>query len=138
MTDRKNLKISPDTYESLREEKGEYETWDGLFHRVFGGGSENSLPNEAHHYTDDSSGEEKIMSAANYNDPKDLGNKALNSILEELAEMRDYQRARHKDAKKEWRAGRLEDRSECIRHYSAADALQRAIDTVVEYGEGDN
>lgn len=35
MTDRKNLKISQETYELLREEKAEYETWDGLFHRVF-------------------------------------------------------------------------------------------------------
>lgn len=31
---RKNLKISEDTYELLREEKGQYETWDGFFHRL--------------------------------------------------------------------------------------------------------
>lgn len=34
MTDRKNLKVSKDTYEKLREEKGQYETWDGFFHRI--------------------------------------------------------------------------------------------------------
>jgi len=32
---RKNLKINEDTYEMLRAEKGDYETWDGFFHRVF-------------------------------------------------------------------------------------------------------
>lgn len=36
MSDRKNLKINPETYHLLREEKGEYETWDGFFQRVFG------------------------------------------------------------------------------------------------------
>ena len=35
MPDRKNLKISEETYELLNEHKGEYETWDGFFHRVF-------------------------------------------------------------------------------------------------------
>jgi hypothetical protein len=35
VTDRKNLKVSPDTYQMLRDEKGQYETWDGFFHRVF-------------------------------------------------------------------------------------------------------
>lgn len=34
MTDRKNLKISPETYDLLREEKGQYETWDGFFNRL--------------------------------------------------------------------------------------------------------
>lgn len=34
MTERKNLKVAPETYELLREHKGEYETWDGFFHRV--------------------------------------------------------------------------------------------------------
>ena len=32
---RKNLKISTETYELLREHKDQYETWDGFFHRVF-------------------------------------------------------------------------------------------------------
>jgi hypothetical protein len=36
MTDRKNLKISEESYELLREEKQEFETWDGMIHRVFG------------------------------------------------------------------------------------------------------
>lgn len=31
---RKNLKISEETYDLLREEKGDYETWDGMFHRL--------------------------------------------------------------------------------------------------------
>jgi len=35
MADRKNLKINEDTYDLLRQEKGDYETWDGFFHRVF-------------------------------------------------------------------------------------------------------
>lgn len=49
MTNRKNLKIEPDTYDLLREEKDEYETWDGFFHRVFGGGGEigNEKPDES-------------------------------------------------------------------------------------------
>jgi hypothetical protein len=34
MTDRKNLKIEQETYDLLREEKGQYETWDGFFHRL--------------------------------------------------------------------------------------------------------
>lgn len=34
MTDRKNLKVSEETYERLRNEKGKYETWDGFFHRI--------------------------------------------------------------------------------------------------------
>jgi hypothetical protein len=36
MTDRKNLKISPETYDLLREKKGQYQTWDGFFHEQFG------------------------------------------------------------------------------------------------------
>jgi len=36
MTNRKNLKISEDTYELLREAKGQYQTWDGFFHEEFG------------------------------------------------------------------------------------------------------
>ena len=35
MTDRKNIKISPETYELLREQKGDYQTWDGFFHAEF-------------------------------------------------------------------------------------------------------
>jgi len=34
MSERKNLKIEVDTYERLREEKGQYETWDGMLNRV--------------------------------------------------------------------------------------------------------
>ena len=34
MTKRKNLKIAEDTYEALREEKGQYETWDGALNRM--------------------------------------------------------------------------------------------------------
>ena len=34
MTERKNLKIDVKTYERLREEKGQYETWDGALNRM--------------------------------------------------------------------------------------------------------
>jgi predicted CopG family antitoxin len=34
MTDRKNLKIDEDTYERLRDEKGEYETWNLVLNRL--------------------------------------------------------------------------------------------------------
>ena len=34
MTKRKNLKIDVETYERLREEKGQYETWDGFLNRL--------------------------------------------------------------------------------------------------------
>ena len=34
MTERKNLKIDVETYERLREEKGQYETWDGALNRM--------------------------------------------------------------------------------------------------------
>jgi len=34
MSDRKNLKISEETYENLRERKGKYETWDGMLNRL--------------------------------------------------------------------------------------------------------
>lgn len=34
MTDRKNLKIDPDTYDRLKEAKGRFETWDGLLNRL--------------------------------------------------------------------------------------------------------
>lgn len=34
MTDRKNLKVDPETYERLRELKGEFETWDGCLNRI--------------------------------------------------------------------------------------------------------
>jgi len=31
MTDRKNLKIDPDTHEMLSEQKGRFQTWDQFF-----------------------------------------------------------------------------------------------------------
>jgi hypothetical protein len=31
---RKNLKISPETFERLEDEKGQYETWDGCLNRI--------------------------------------------------------------------------------------------------------
>ena len=34
MTKRKNLKINVEMYERLREEKGQYETWDGALNRM--------------------------------------------------------------------------------------------------------
>ena len=34
MSERKNLKIDVETYERLREEKGQYETWDGALNRI--------------------------------------------------------------------------------------------------------
>jgi len=34
MTSRKNLKIAPDTYDDLREEKRDMETWDSMFRRL--------------------------------------------------------------------------------------------------------
>lgn len=34
MSDRKNLKISETTYERLREEKEQFETWDGMLNRL--------------------------------------------------------------------------------------------------------
>ena len=34
MTDRKNLKISEETYELLRENKGRFETWDQCLTRM--------------------------------------------------------------------------------------------------------
>ena len=34
MTDRKNLKIAPDTYDDLREETRQMETWDSMFQRL--------------------------------------------------------------------------------------------------------
>jgi len=34
MTERKNLKIAEDTYDKLRNAKGEYETWDGCLNRL--------------------------------------------------------------------------------------------------------
>lgn len=35
MSDRKNVKMSEESYQLLREEKREFETWDGMIHRVF-------------------------------------------------------------------------------------------------------
>lgn len=38
MTDtRKNLKLNADTFQRLKNEKGDYETWDGLMHRLLDG-----------------------------------------------------------------------------------------------------
>ena len=34
MTERKNLKIAADTYDELREEKRDMETWDSMFRRL--------------------------------------------------------------------------------------------------------
>jgi len=34
MTKRKNLKIAVDTYEQLKEEKRDMETWDSMFQRL--------------------------------------------------------------------------------------------------------
>ena len=34
MSDRKNLKIQEETYERLRQQKGQYETWDGFLNRL--------------------------------------------------------------------------------------------------------
>jgi predicted CopG family antitoxin len=34
MTNRKNLKIAPDTYDELKDEKRDMETWDSLMRRL--------------------------------------------------------------------------------------------------------
>ena len=34
MTNRKNLKIAPDTYDDLKEEKRPMETWDSMLRRL--------------------------------------------------------------------------------------------------------
>lgn len=34
MPNRKNLKINPDTYEELRDEKRDMETWDSMLRRL--------------------------------------------------------------------------------------------------------
>lgn len=34
MTERKNLKIAPETYETLRDAKGRFETWDQALQRM--------------------------------------------------------------------------------------------------------
>ena len=34
MTERKNLKIATDTYDDLREEKRDMETWDSMLRRL--------------------------------------------------------------------------------------------------------
>ena len=36
MTERKNLKIDIEMYDRLREQKGEYETWNAFFDRLLG------------------------------------------------------------------------------------------------------
>ena len=42
MTKRKNLKIAPDTFEDLKDEKRPMETWDSMIRRLMreGGGDE--------------------------------------------------------------------------------------------------
>ena len=40
MSDRKNLKIAPDTYDDLRDEKRDMETWDSMFRRLMREGDE--------------------------------------------------------------------------------------------------
>ena len=34
MSERKNLKLNKETFERLKDEKGQYETWDGSINRV--------------------------------------------------------------------------------------------------------
>ena len=34
MTNRKNIKVSEDTFKKLERAKGKYETWDGFFQRL--------------------------------------------------------------------------------------------------------
>ena len=42
MTERKNLKIAEDTYDDLKDEKRDMETWDSMFRRLMreGGGDD--------------------------------------------------------------------------------------------------
>ena len=40
MTKRKNLKIATDTYDDLRDEKRDMETWDSMFRRLLRDGGE--------------------------------------------------------------------------------------------------
>ena len=40
MTKRKNLKIAEDTYDELRDEKRDMETWDSMFRRLLREGDE--------------------------------------------------------------------------------------------------
>ena len=40
MTERKNLKIAPDTYDELRDEKRDMETWDSMLRRLMREGGE--------------------------------------------------------------------------------------------------
>jgi hypothetical protein len=35
MSERKNLKLSPESYQLLKQHKRRYETWDGMIHRIF-------------------------------------------------------------------------------------------------------
>jgi hypothetical protein len=37
MSDRKNIKVPAETYEKLKDEKGQYETWPVFFDRVLEG-----------------------------------------------------------------------------------------------------
>jgi len=36
MSERKNIKLRQESYELLKEQKNQYETWDGMIHRLFG------------------------------------------------------------------------------------------------------
>lgn len=58
---------------------------------------------------------------------EDLGDETLNSIVEELVEMREYQRERQKEC--------IHSDQEYTRHYSAGDAIQRAINVVVDHAD---
>jgi len=40
MTGRKNLKINPETYDLLKERKGQFQTWDQFFHDEFSNSDE--------------------------------------------------------------------------------------------------
>ena len=40
MTERKNVKIASGTYDDLREEKRDMETWDSMFRRLLRDGGE--------------------------------------------------------------------------------------------------
>ena len=40
MSNRKNLKIAPDTYDELRDEKRDMETWDSMLRRLVRKGGE--------------------------------------------------------------------------------------------------
>jgi len=47
MTDRKNLKIDPDTYDLLKEQKGQFQTWDQFFWDAFSDQDTEHVPEAA-------------------------------------------------------------------------------------------